>query len=511
MCSIIDRNLLKKTYNSKMVYLTAVLALACAATKYYPMLGVIITLIEILILLYVFFVKKDLYEYLTFYLTVTMTCMDNAVLVYGDEGGTLYSFVNMPIIRGYHTLIFACLPLLIVLYRGNFVSFRKKLRTFPALRKAIRCLSIIFIWGIVSFGFSYLIDDNLFRQKLGFYFSIWRKNFLNYATIYVLIIACSFLLVVEDSAINKLKDYLYKSLIGIGIAIVFSYIFGWSGDYAEGTTLLLTQASFYVMFLLLFPYYENKSWLGCVLLAASTILIMLQKASGMAGKWYLVLFGIAAVWIAQTIRFNKKMPRRKVFINGIGVIIGVSGVFAVLNFISNVFNNYRGGLAQKKLIQASLLLKGFGTKEWYEVLPASPKIRIDQFVNIFLEYCYKPYYAFLGKGFSGAIQHYTDTTNWDVVGSTFSEMEITNGLYAFMHEPPFMLFLMAGFFGLYFIIFEIWFGIKNWKNSVWVVIGIVWIGLFMSSGAFISLYFGLIAWVIGKVECKRKNNGKVIN
>jgi len=504
MSTMINRKSSKEEHNNQVVCLTAMLALACACTKYYPMLGVPITLAEMFLLLYAFFVKKNLYEYLAIYLTVTITCMDNTIFAFGDEGGILYSFVNMPVIRGYHTMLFACLPLLMVLYRGNFLIFKKKLREVPALRKSISCLSVIFIWGIISFGFSFLIDDNFFRQKLEFYFSIWRQNFLNYVTVYVLIIAYSYLLIMEDNAINKMKAYLYKSLIGIGIAIVFSYIFGWSGDYAEGTTLLLTQASFYVMFLLLFPYYENKSWLRCILLSGSTILVMLQKASGMAGKWYLVLFGIIVIWLMQTIRFRKKMLRREVLINSTGVIVGGVGVFAVLSFISNVFANYQGGLAQKKLIQASLLLKGFGTKQWYEVLPASPKIRIDQFINIFLEYCHKPYYAILGKGFSGAIQHYTDTTDWNVVGSTFSEIEITNGLYAFMHEPPFMLFLMAGFFGLYFIIAEVGFAVKNFRKSIWVVIGIVWLGLFFSSGAFCSFYLGLIAWVIGKIECSMK-------
>ncbi len=496
-----SRNLIiNKNGSNSTVWITMLLAIMCASAKYYPVIGIVITIVEMVMLLYQFFIRKNLYGYLITYITVVMTCMDNPIFAYGDDGGNLYSFCNMPLIRGYHTIIFACLPLIIVLSKGNIQGFKVKLREYSALRRTLTFLLIIYIWGIFSFLFSFFINDNFFGRKVSFYFWVWRKNFFNYTSIFALIISFSYLLVTQKDSINKIKNYLYYSLIGIAYAAFISFVLNWSGDYSNGTTLLLTQATFYIAFILLFPYYEDKSWIKCILIFGFSVFVMMEKASGFAGKWYLTLGFIIIVFGMKSICIKRKTSKKKIMMAILGVsVIGV-GISVFLKIIAE---EYSGSLAQTKLIQASMLFKGIGKEGWYEILPASPKMRIDEFINITQEYIDKPYYLLLGKGFSGTIEHHTTTMNWDVVGSTFSQTEISNGLYAFMHETPVMLFLMAGILGMCFIINEIIFLVKNWKKSVWVIIGIVWFMLFFNAGGFVSIYLGLYAWIIGKIDCKK--------
>lgn len=488
-----------KSSNKRVVCFTMLLALLCASSKFCQTTGVLISFAEMIALLYQFFVKRSLYGYLTTYITVVITCMDIPVFAYG-LGRNLYSFYNMPLIRGYHTILFACLPLLTVFSPGGFRLFKQKLRKYNALRKSFYFLTGMYIWGVVSFAFSFAINDYSFLNKIVFFSRIWRKNFLNYTLVFALILAFSYLLVTKEEDVVSIKNYLYDSLAGVAYAAIISFLLNWKGDYSEGTTLLLTQATFFVIFLVLFPYYEDKSWIKCTLLTGITILVMMRKASGFAGKWYLTVGLVFAVWVLQTMIIKRTVSMKRIIFVFMGDAVAL---ISILIFLKIINGDSFGGLASTKLMQASMLFKGIGSKGWYKALPASPKVRIDEFVNVLIEFMNKPYYFILGKGFSGAIKHYTTATNWNLVGSTFSKNEISNRLYAFMHETPMTLFLMSGLIGMLFIMNEVWFAVKNWKKSVWIIIGIVWFMFFFNAGGYASVYFGLFAWVVGKIDCAR--------
>lgn len=91
----------KLNYN---IFFIAALALLCALATMFPLMGILISICEIVYLLYVFFVRRKIEDYLFSFLTITATCLDTQLFVYGESEKILYSFVNLPIIHGYHLL-----------------------------------------------------------------------------------------------------------------------------------------------------------------------------------------------------------------------------------------------------------------------------------------------------------------------------------------------------------------------------------------------------------------------
>ncbi len=476
----------KLNYN---IFFIAALALLCALATMFPLMGILISICEIVYLLYVFFVRRKIEDYLFSFLTITATCLDTQLFVYGESEKILYSFVNLPIIHGYHLLFLTALPLLEVFSLKNWRNFRKRLTKNKYLTLAFVFNTVIYCFGLITILPSLLLDENEILKYIGIYFVFYRKQFFLYSCVFFLVIDFSYCFCMIDSARESFAKYLYNLLFGMGIAIICSFLFGWSSQYQYGTVLLLSQCSFFVIALLLMPYHNVTKNPACIFVALLSCVVMLRRASALAGKWWLFVFLTLTIMVIllmsqKNVKFHIKLLGWMLVTGGTLFLIVSAGV------------NRGYGHSEYKFQQALRMISVF-REDWYKQLPDSPKARIEEIINITIEYLNKPFYLLLGKGYGGTISHHWGMVDWGVIGSTFSAEEISIGYYTFVHETINCLYLSSGLFGLTYFIYETLYFMKNVKKDVSVLIGYIWF-LFFFASSYISLWLGIACLVYGK-------------
>lgn len=147
-------------------------------------------------------------------------------------------------------------------------------------------------------------------------------------------------------------------------------------------------------------------------------------------------------------------------------------------------------LVEWKLRQATALL-AFG-KGWLNNLPGSPRVRIEEFVNIFIEFTRKPWFIFTGKGILGTVKDYSGL--WGTMtGSTrlgaFLEAEWNYGLFYGMHEIT-NLILPYGLMGITYAWKPLKYSFRNYRHSVYLIFGMYWLLLYYGF-SFILNVFGI--------------------
>ena len=374
------------------VLLVILLSVLCAMSKYSASLGIFIGITETAFL-GVVYLKKSLSKYLTYFLIIITTCLDTPLFVFGEGTDRLYSFTYLPIIHGYHIFLLLLLPLLKIFHFDNFKAFKKSLKQFKELRKTLKYITVIYFAGIVFFIITIIIDDNEAWRNLYFYLKVFKHQLFLYTCVLLLFLDFSYVFLQDAKFCEHFKDVLYSILLGICISGIFVYISGIESGFAEGTVLLLTQASFFSISLLILPYYEIGNTIFGMTISLCMAFVMTQKASAFAGKWWLFVFLIVLVFISRVFDIRSR--------NLFAKLVGIMMIVMVLTtlFWGNKINNFYGHSGYK-LEQVYSLLNF--KENWYHLLPDSPKYRIEEFINILIEYYKKPYLSIFGKGIAGS-------------------------------------------------------------------------------------------------------------
>lgn len=471
--------------------------MSCASVvgSFSPVAGIIISLSEVFFLIFVI-IAKGLKSYLVSLLAILCTCLDTPLFVFGESERVLYSFTNLPIIHGYHLLIFSFIPLLWVLL--NFKVFRLKLKQNNALKKTLAFTTLIYVVSILMFVLSLAINENEVWKYSDYYLTLFRKQFFIYSTIFFLIIDFTYVLLFDEKSIAEIKRVIFNILAGVGCASIISVVVGWRSGFED--CLLLTLCAFFSVFIILFSYYNMSNTLVCYLIGTLSSIAIIIAPTALGGKWWLVVFLVIMIVAIKIVSFHKYRVAARV----LGIIGAITGVVIV---ISGKLEQIIGHHASYKLSQAIDLVLNIGKKDY--IIQSSPGFRIEEFVNIALEYFHKPLLFLFGKGFGGTVEkQYWGINNWNLNGSTFSDIEIKMGHYANMHETVNVLFLIAGLIGLLFIFYETCFFIKNYKKNVYCVIGFVWFIFFFMSSYF-SLVIGVASFTVAKIETDNNRKGVV--
>lgn len=472
-------------------FIVMVLALLSALGKYAPALAVTIALAEVLVLLIVPLIRRDVVLYYMLFIVFAGTALSNATFVYNDYNAPLYTFVQLPFVQSTHVPVLLFLPLLFLFGRGE-IPFLSKLSEHKALRTTLRFMCLMFLTGAL-FGFVVRwCNDNSLRDTYDLWYYIYEGNLLIYLNLLFLSVGLTYCFVTSKKLVGEFENYLLVFLFGIAAATVFSVLFGWSADYMDNTTLLLSQSAIYGVFLLVYPLYGKKPKSVKILslvLGAASVFAMLFKSSELGGKWWIYVFFTLLVLLFKMF-FSKK---RVLKIAAVAVALGaVGGVVLFMNV------DFDLGLSETKMHQFFDLLNVFD-RHWYSSLPESPKVRIDEFVNVLIEYVKKPYFALFGKGFGATVTKHWGETDWSIDSvNVFSQLELKNQVFGIMHETVNRLILAFGVVGIAFIVREIWFAIRRFRDSFPCLIGFVWF-IFFYNTVYSALYIGLVCLLFSKI------------
>ncbi|WP_034443298.1 hypothetical protein [Cloacibacillus evryensis] len=414
--------------------------------------------------------------------------IEASLFVFG-EYTYIYSYAYMPFIHRWGCL---CCELFILLC----VIFKQNGRTKISLKNDIKNL-----WsGQFVFGFVLLVFTGIFSSLVTI---ITNDNHVNntswfygaYATeiCYWIILIINLVLVYFALRHNckfyvQFKEVLINFFIVLVIASWASVILGWHGTYSyHKSILLMPLVAFFSITTIICTNFKEYQKTPMFIFAIIGFICMCIKTSPLLGKWILVIGVTIATYFWINIAHKK-------FFKMLMVIILVCISIAVFGEYFTRSNE----LLLYKIGQTTESLK-IGRGSWLDNVPNSPKVRIEEFVNVFLEYLDKPWYVFFGKGIGGTITQQTNWVDWASSSGAFSVNQRQSGIYNELHESINIMFLKFGLLGLIFFIYNFMKGLKGIKKSPWILMGLLWFSFYVN--AYISMYIVASAFLLGMYEC----------
>lgn len=157
----------------------------------------------------------------------------------------------------------------------------------------------------------------------------------------------------------------------------------------------------------------------------------------------------------------------------------VFGLFFLTSNIQNIIDNsnIENEFMERKIDEAISILD-ITRENYYENIDASPKGRIDEFLNLLAEYNERPFYMLFGKGFGGGIEdHLNVFGNYEA--AFFSDDEYRYRSFTFLHETVNVIFLKFGIIGIIFFILINYKILKIGLKNPSVVLGWFWFFFFV--------------------------------
>lgn len=468
--------------NAKEILIITILAFLNMLSKYSSYIGIGLAIIEILYLFYLT-IKKDFERYLLLFSVILFTSVEHV----GQNNIDIYNFYKLPVLDGYHVYLLLIIPSFIIIAREGKKGIcckLKELNRFKHLKVLVISLSSLFVLGILSGFFGFIIDNNSVRSSGLFYLS-FRRDIIHFGSIYLYILYLVYYLLNDKDAKNTLEKTILIVLSSMTIVHWITIVCGITGQYGDDVTSLVPLGVFFSPLLLLLPFktkYENDiSLLACGVLSIVAALIL---PSNLAGKWWieLLIIGVLLFYfvIKKAIKSDKRIVRIAMPIALI-LVIAIS-IFVCIKLIENP-------VVDGKLTQLLQLLNIFDPN-WFNNLGASPRFRLDEFIAVFNEFIHQPLFFISGKGFGGGIVTTTDSYLWESL-TAFSQTELDLGIYYNLHETVNILFLKFGVIGLGFFAIVIYYLLKLLNKDLFCVIGLFWFVFFLLN--FYSLWIGAIA------------------
>lgn len=420
------------------------------------------------------------------FLTTTME-FDAYIYPGGFSPFVRYNVIKLPVGGSYGFFIFVALIAVMI-----FVDCRKKGITIRKsslyLHRFRNWLLLLLSTSIFFACIGMLTNDNEIMNT-----TLYPIAF--YTTTFSFTALCSFMMMfmyisVDPVYRKRLELLCHEMLLSAVIAASVVIAFGWTGYYVnESGLMLMPMVIGLCPVLLLFIMYRNPSYPRLSLfLTLVTLVEGFLYPSVMGSKWYLVILMTAFTYLMMTV------TKRNVKVM---LLVGVVLLFVIIyasDMMSMVSDSH---FVEFKLTQVLDMLnfsKYESISDWYDSLGLSAKFRIDEFINIGIEYWHKPFYMLFGKGLAGTTLHHTTTLLWEAPSGTFGYEQIYYGVYYIMHESVNMIFLRHGIVGLAFIATTLWQLGKRLTMTPWAILGIIWFLFYWVFGY--SFWIGAVAMVM---------------
>lgn len=436
----------------------------------------IISFVEIFILFY-FCILGKIDKFLICSMILLMTTYEFPTFIDGSLS-FIPSITMLPFLRGYLFLFLSVFPLLKV----SNIRVWKKISNYPSLYLLFLFALLSLVLGLI-FGIVTLFVDKLpFPFWLSFYF----KDMIGVGLFSLYAIYFIYTSLKDNKFILKIERILFSALVAIVISALILTVLGFRGDYEGQEIVLMPLSFFFSILILLFLFYDKyvkRYRLLIIIIGGMSVCLQILMSNALNGKSWLLVIYILLFFLIVGFKINKKIAILFCFF--------ICGVFPLLLSYSQ---QNKDSLSLSKLSQALSLLSVVEV-DWYDTLPLSPKIRIEEFFNTSLEYVNFPCFAICGKGYGGG--HRDNRYIYGYYNSAaFSLDEYNNEYFVSMHESLNMVFLKNGILGLLFVFFLLIYIGKNILCSPWLSIGGIWF-LFFWGYSYSLMSVGLPALIIG--------------
>lgn len=428
-------------------------------------------------------------------LLVCLSCsLEMSSFVYlNGEGHTLYSIYCVPLMS-----IFAFYGLTYALFLVSYQKYSKQmhlsLRENRSAKRFFLFLILTFFTGLITGLITILVNDN------GIASYDWSSTALFTNSLRILSMMSFFgtavcLVTGNEGFLRKVESVIVEILFGYGIVFLITIILGWHGYYGAISNIMLMPlaASLCPMLLIIPAFFDVKRPVAYYLAFAAFTLGSMFYNSQMGSKFYFI--PLASVFVFVLITMKKR--KAKTFF-----LILLIFLFLLMNSgtIQSLLNGTKYGSWKYNQFINFFNLSEDGLYGWYNTIDDSPRFRIDEFVNIFIEYTKKPWYLVFGKGNAGTILHSWGTTDWYRSGGTFAAYQIESGIFMSMHESINVLFIRHGLVGIVFLITTLVNAIKKYRKSPWCIGAVVWFLFYW--GIYISWWIGALMLVL--VLCSKE-------
>lgn len=474
------------TREKRNIYIISItVAILNLVTVENPIMAYVVIALEVGILLFKF-LRGNAAEYMVYYLIIFSTSIEFSYFA-GTEA--FYSIKNIRI-AGLNLGIYLLIPMWIFFIREGYCKSNKKY--FNKIGEWIIGINLIAVFvGILNIIF----NDNNIRGMEG-YISVYIGQ-----AYYFLFIPVSIYVgmrsVMNKESLWKINTALQASLVASSSQLIMAYLTNIYGNYDGIYTLMSTVLTIFLPFLIMLIFYKNYNDFFVVNIVFGILGLLLTFMYNASGKLFIITaFVMCAIYF---IYISKHNAIEKIFFT----IVAVFTVITVLIVIS-ALNSSGYVLFTSKLDQV-LSMISFWQPTWLDNMDLSPKTRLGEFVNIFMEYRQKPWYVLTGKGYLGSVKDYC---GWfylipEYMRETgFSNAQFANNTFYDMHELTKTL-LTFGVLGMVFWakLFKIL--KKYFVKNPWIVIGVFWIIVYYGY-SFTITTFGATALFYGLLSCDKE-------
>lgn len=454
--------------------------------------SVAFAVLETLILLY-FLIFKNVDKFILCFLLLISSVIESNIFAFGDSTKVIYSFVNLPIIHYYHLFFILLIAYIKFHFRGtqkgyiNIKSFSSK-------------MLILFVIECGTTSITLLLNDNGVLTLDGLLRFVIIDCYNTYWTCIVFAILWD-CLARDHTFESHFKAMLIGILSGASLASIFLVVMGNINIVNNEVINLISPLSLFFAPGLLICYFSERK-VGLLLLGGITSIIQMRYSLGLPGAWWLFLAAVVMVFIFRMFKGIKRRMHVHQVIMYISIII-IANTIIIYIASQGITIKLRNSYISYKL---STVFNLFTFRQdfhrWYLGLGASIGVRLEELINILLEFAEKPWYLLFGKGYGGSVIKHWGINNWNIVGSTFPDMMIKNGVYMLFHTGTAELLINFGLFGLYlnFIVLKICIReIFRTDACGWIVIGAVWMITVLYSYrsmtiGLASLCYGVYLW-----------------
>lgn len=479
-----------KYINKNLIYLVLFIYLIHTFTIKLSAIAAVISIIEEAVVIAFLFYKP---RYFIFSVILLMSgSFDVGEFVDGKDF-LVYNIGNVPFAKGY-LLIF--LITFVYCIRRTNKKFLKRIIANPNYIKVLRITDYIIFMGVLM-GFICLIlnDNNITNIN-------WLKYFFYDYVAFAIVPMIGICLLSDITLYGKryllrLQQLMIAILICIPLCALCSALCGLFGTYG-GDKILLAPLNLFlaptIIFFVFYKKYNLKGIIFCTFLIS--LFLQLFYSNALGGKSWLSLIYI----FATTLIILHKQGHKKAVFNSLlllSIIIFSFSGYLMTTIKSQGTENH----SMAKLNQVVMLLS-VSDALWYYDMPLSPRNRLEEFVNISLEFEKKPQSALIGKGFGGSIKdHIPFSINDD---GAYSADQYQNHSFISLHETINNIFLKYGIIGMIMIFILLKYIFKQLDNNPWGAIGGLWLVFFYGYSIVLGFY-GISCIVLSLVLSQQKN------
>lgn len=428
--------------------------------------SLILSLLEVGIVLYCLIFKR-LSTFFIAFLLMSGTSIENPIYAFGDRNQKFCSFIMLPGIASYHIyciLLFADLRAVKHIHK----IFRKN----TEITRFTKSFLLLFLLQLLSMGVTYLYNDNGVLEIDGLFNYTVRDVLFMIVTVSIVMIM-NVCFIIEKDFDRKLLSFLVNFLFGVVItAGILVYNHNYYVKQMGATKQLTCTLALLITPTMVLLFWTKKRSVWYLVYGVISILIQREYTLGIAGTWWLMICVTAILFImcSLPVKWNAKEV--------VKFILVIVGIMCILRFMSkeermpNDINNYQ---VQYKLDAFKRIINwDSDIKKWYLGLGDSIQARLEEVINVLIEFYHKPWFFLTGKGFGGTVLKHWGASDWNGK-DTYSQVQISSEVYSVLHTGIAEIFLNAGAIGLFFYIHIIIISIKkaiSKERNMWCIMGV---------------------------------------